>query len=123
MQEKEFTNDADNILVFNVEFAEEKTEFGCEISIYRTPEINSQERAIFIGRQLAGMLQIRVLVPYTSPTEPDNPYLNLIFENNKTYLADDSDTNFADGTIGKVAICGEHFVPSYTLDERANLLV
>jgi len=73
MQENDFNFDSADNLVFNIEFKEKKKEFGCTISIYRTPENHSQERALFIGRKLSAVLQKRVLVPYTSPAEPLTP--------------------------------------------------
>src|SRR5688500_20385500 len=94
----------EDLLIFEVEFDEARKEFGCKISIYKTPEEDSQERSLFLAGKLSNSLQSRVLVPFTHPEQKHDPYLDIIFENGRTYLADDLDTNFGDGFQVKIQI-------------------
>jgi hypothetical protein len=98
-------------IIFNTAYHSDKKEFGFVISIYRTPKDDNMERQLYIGRAISEEHKVRVIVPYNNPEDPKNPYYDIIFENHKSYLADDSDTNFGDNTEGLVKIIREYDLP------------
>lgn len=106
-------------IFFNTTFHNDKREFGLVISIYRTPKEDYQERGLLIGKKISIDSNVRVLVPFTNPEDTDNPYYDIVFDNGLTYLANDSDTNFADGSEGLVIIIKEHKLPELRFDKRA----
>lgn len=111
---------ADNhSIVFNTTYYADKAEFGFCISIYRTPPSDTAERALFIALSFSIFLRERVLVPFTHPDAPDDPYYAIVFENGKIFLADDSDTSFGDGTNGQVKILQEYPLAIPLFDGRA----
>lgn len=89
-------------ILYSLETESEKIEFGYCLTIARTPEIDSQERTTHMIQWLVKKLNMRFLMTYSNPDNPSYPYYCLIFENSKVYLADDSNTNFADGETGFV---------------------
>lgn len=109
-------------IFFHPYFDNEKIEFGNKIDIYRTPEENSEERAIFVGKQLSQELNLETLVTYTNPEDP-SPYYSLVFKDAKSYLADDANSNFADGESEKIKILKEVNLPDYRFDDLGNLQV
>ena len=111
-----------DLITFDTEFETDRIEFGCKISIYRTPEENAEERALYIGSQLADLLQKRVLVPFTHPDYKYDPYFDIVFEKGQTFLVDDNDTNFADGTAGRVMILEEYKLPDYRFDSYGRFI-
>jgi hypothetical protein len=109
-----------NHIFFNSRYNVDKIELRFTISIYRTPDKDCAERQIYIGKIFSDINKVRVLVPFTNPNEPDNPYYNLIFENGRTFLASDYDTNFADGTTGLVKRIKEYLLITPKFDEKAH---
>jgi len=89
-------------VIYYSHYDSEKIEFPFCLTIQRTPEIDSQEREIYIVRHLHKKTNTRYLVGYTDPDQPDYPYFSLIFENDQIFLSDDFKTNFADGETGLV---------------------
>jgi len=113
----------DNVIVFAAEFREDVTEFGCRVGVFRTPEENCQERALFLARRLAEQLQKRVLTDFTHPDEPTYPYYNILFQNGQAFLADDSDSNaFGGSADGEVIVLGVYQLPDYRFDDYGRLL-
>jgi len=84
-----------------------KKEFGFMISIYRTPEEDSQKRALLIGKKISLDFNTRVLVPFDHPEDPNNPYYSIICDKGISYLANDVDM---DEPNGVVKIIGEYFI-------------
>ena len=127
----DFNNDSPNELdsnnpnhiFFNTSYNKEKLEFGYVISIYRTPDQDHQERALFIAKAFSDFFEVRILVPYTNPDKPNDPYYDIIFENSKVFLADDCDTNFGDDTDGLVKILKEYPLKITPFDKRAKLIL
>ncbi len=122
ISEPPFSFDSNNPqhIVFNSEFDSEKLEFGFQLCICRTPEENAEERALYIAENLSRTFNIKVLVPFTDLNNKNYPYLDILFENGKTYLADDCDTSFADNSEGLIKIIKEYNIPSYKFDTQGN---
>ncbi len=96
-----------------------RKEFEYNLSVFGTPDRHEEERSIIIARALSRDHGIRVLTAFTHPEYPDDPYYDLIFEVGKVWLADDSDTSFADGAQGLVRLVREYSLPEYKWDGRA----
>lgn len=111
-----------NHIFFNTSFYEDKKEFGFIIEVYRTPEKDQVERQLLIGKAIAEQYEVRVLVPYTNPEDPGCPYYDIVFENGKTYLADDSNTSFADDSQGRVKILKEYPLPKFEFEANGQLM-
>ncbi|MEL6135677.1 MAG: hypothetical protein AAFR59_20140 [Bacteroidota bacterium] len=109
-------------IVFHTSTDEEKTEFQFLVEIYRTPESHSQARAIAIAQLLAKQVKDRIYIPYTLPEAPHDPSYGLVFHEGEIFLADDSNTNFADGTDGQVKMLKSVEVPDVEFDRRGNLI-
>ena len=107
---------------FTTSYNENKLEFVFVISIYRTPEENDEKRALYIAKTFSDFYEIRSLVPFTKPDEPKNPTYDIIFQKGKTFLANDSDTNFADSTEELVKIVGEYPLEEFKFDKKANYI-
>jgi hypothetical protein len=117
-----FNSDNVHHIVFNTSIEETKIEFGFLIEIFRTPIKNGRERSIEIARKLAQRIDHRILVPYISSENPDYPYYVLIFDKGKTFLADDFDTNFADGTDSRIKVLGTRSAEEFEMDGKGNLI-
>ncbi len=81
-------------LFFETQMNEEILEFGFSIEVYSK---FLQEKDFYeyeIAKVLSAQLNTRVLIPYILPTDPTDPYYDLIFMENKVFLADDIDTNW-----------------------------
>lgn len=114
-----FGSENDDHIVFNTSFHDDKKEFGFVISVYRTPKEDSQERALLLGKKISVEFNIRVLVPFVHPEDIGYPYYDIIFNKGHSSLADDSDTNFADGTEGLVKVIGDFNLPDLSFDRKA----
>lgn len=118
----DFDSENSNHIIFNTQYFKDNLEFKFKISIYRTPDKDSPERQIYIGKIFSDLCKVRVLVPFTNPDDPQCPYYDLIFENGKTFLADDNDTSFADGTKGIVKVIKEFSLPHLNFDRTGRRL-
>lgn len=107
---------------FNTSYDPEKLEFRFSVCLYGLSEEDSEKRALHIGKHLSDLLQIRVVVPFRKPDEPDDPYYDILFQNGTSLLVDDSDTNFGDGTENPVRIIGEYPLPELKFDDKGNCL-
>jgi len=79
---------------YTYDFNKEVFEFQYYITIWRVPEVDSQERTLYVGRQLHQFIESRVLVPYTRKENEIDPYWNIVFDNNKTYLVEDFNSHW-----------------------------
>lgn len=118
-----FNSENSNQIFFNTIFEEDRKEFAFVITIYRTPDENYDVRELFIAKYFSEKLKIRTLVAYNHPDKPDYPYYDIIFDENNTYLADDSDTNFGDGTENLVKIIQKMDIPKIQFDSKGNLIL
>lgn len=113
-------NNPDHV-VFNTIEDTHRKEFGFNISIYKMPDLGQSERALYIGQKISEKLNQRVLVPFSLPESPNDPYYDIIFDQGKVYLADDCDTSFADNAEGLVQILGEYQLPQYKFSSKGQL--
>ena len=118
-----FNLENSNQIFFNTCLDEERKEFTFVITIYRTPDDNSDERQLFIAKYFSEKNKLRSLAVYVHPNEPNYPYYDIIFEENNAYLADDSDTNFGDGTKNLVKIIEKIDIPEFRFDPKGNLII
>ena len=109
-------------IIFNYTMNNECLEFGFKISIYRTPENNSYERSLYIGYMFSKLNMVRVLAPFINPNEPDYPYFDIVFMNGESYLADDYNTSFGDGSSGLVKILEAYPLVGFCFDEKGFFL-
>jgi len=109
-------------ILFNTNYLPEKLEFGFSISVYRLPESNSQERELYLGQHFHSLMHLRFLVGFRKPDEPDDPYYDILFQNGTSFLVDDCDTSFGDGTENPVRIIGEYRLPELKFDDKGNFL-
>jgi len=118
----ELDNNNPHHIFFNTSYNKDKLEFGFVISIYRTPENNHQERALFVAKAFSEFFELRILVPYTNPDKPDDPYFDIVFDKGKIFLADDSDTSFGDDSKGLVKILEEYPLKNIQFNKRAEIM-
>ena len=111
-----------NHIIFNTSYIEDKIEFGFSINFFRTPLENSEERSLVIAKRFAKNLDCRILVSFTLPSNPQDPFYHLIIKNEDIYLADDSDTTFADGTDWKVKILKKIELSKNEFDSKGHLV-
>ena len=76
-----YDSENDKHIFFNININNNKKEFGLIISIYRTPDKDAEERALFIGREISNESNVRVLVPFINPEFPDVPFYDIMFYN------------------------------------------
>ncbi|UOQ51250.1 hypothetical protein [Hymenobacter cellulosivorans] len=95
----------------------EVPEFAWHLAIYRTPAGEDEEaRALWLGRQLSAGFGVDVLVPFTHPQQPHNPFYNIVFRQGGSYLADDSETEFGEPDAKPVRILGPYVLPVVAFD-------
>ncbi len=85
-----FNSDDFNHILFEINYEPVRLEFQWRLSIYRTPNEDHEERQMAIASYLAEKLTIRVVISYTLPSSPKDPYYVLLYNKNICYLADDS---------------------------------
>ncbi|PJJ59993.1 hypothetical protein [Hymenobacter chitinivorans] len=92
----------------------EVPEYGWHLAIYRTPGADDEARALWLGRQLSARFDLAVLVPFTHPDKPHDPYYDIVFRQGVSYLADDSETEFGEPDAQPVRILGPYALPEVT---------
>lgn len=101
-QPKGFDTQNENHKNYSVDVNQEIVEFQNCITLWRMPEENSNQLSLFIGKKLSDKFGIRVLIPYTIPGKEFDPYWNIVFKNNKSFLVEDFDTNFGESSNKKL---------------------
>ncbi|WP_426492335.1 hypothetical protein [Hymenobacter sp. 102] len=91
-----------------------------QLNLYRTPESDWEERALWLGQLLSVSCNVEVLVPFTHPEKPDNPFYNIVFRNGESYLADDSQTEFGEPDAKPVRVLGPYILPPVQFDGAGN---
>lgn len=110
--------DNPNHIFFNTDKGFDTKEFKFKISIYRTPDANHEERELYLGKIFSDKYKIKTLIPFTKPDEPSDQYYDIVFDNGKIYLADDSEVDLPDDS-GAVKILGEYDLSLIKFDEKA----
>ena len=100
----------------------EVPEFPWHLAIYRTPSQDEEARALWLGRQFSACFAVAVLVPFTHPQKPLDPFYNIVFQQGVSYLADDSETEFGEPNAQPVRIVGPYALPEAEFDALGNLL-
>lgn len=90
--------------------------FVQHLAVYRTPTGEEEDRALWLGRQLSVRFGVAVLVPFTHPDKPHNPYYDIVFQDGISYLADDSETEFGEPDALPVRIIGPYELPKVAFD-------
>ncbi|RZJ93189.1 MAG: hypothetical protein EOO60_05485 [Hymenobacter sp.] len=75
--------------LFDIYFEGKRLEFQWRLSIYGQLE-GYRERERVIAKCLSHKMLTRTLVTYQLPSEPNDPFYNLVYDNGICYLADDS---------------------------------
>ncbi|MCB2410324.1 hypothetical protein [Hymenobacter lucidus] len=96
--------------------------FPQHLAIYRTPHEDWEARSLWLGQGLSATYAVAVLVPFTHPEQPLDPYYDIIFQNGSSYLADDSQTDFGEPDAKPVRILGAYDLPPATFDASGNLI-
>lgn len=110
-----------NHIFFNTDYQKQKLEFGFTISIYRTPDEDSNQRAMFIAKSFSHSFNVRTLVPFVFPQDSENPYYDIIFDKGKIFLADDCNTSFGDDNNGILKIIREYDLKISSFNSYAKL--
>jgi hypothetical protein len=118
--EKLDSNNPDHIF-FNTGEGFDNEEFNFKISIYRTPDADYDQRELYLGKVFSDKYKIRTLVTFIKPDEPDDPYYNIVFEDGKIFLADDSEIDRPNDP-GKVKILREYALQIIKFDQKARLI-
>jgi hypothetical protein len=108
-------------ILFENYFNRDKLEFGTQITIYRSPDAHSEERAMFIARKLSQKFNSKTLIAYDNPEDP-SPYYVLVFQNGQSYLASDVDSGLADEGTQPIKIIREISLPSYQFDGQGQIV-
>lgn len=74
----------------------EVPQFSQHIAIYRTPAADEEARALWLAQLLSKWHRLTVLVPFTHPEKPQDPFYDIVFLQGVSYLADDSQTDFGE---------------------------
>jgi len=96
-----------------------KSEFPVNLDLYGFPNDHVEEREQYIARQLSIRLSCCTIVPYQEKGS-SYPYHCVIFDKGKSYLADDSETLWADNEGGPVKIIEPIQLIEYQFDLKGN---
>ncbi|TGE28973.1 hypothetical protein [Hymenobacter metallicola] len=100
----------------------EVPQFPWHLAIYRTPSEDEEARALWFAQQLSARFGLVVLVPFIHPQKPHDPYYDIVFEQGKSYLADDRETDFGEPAAQPVRVIGPYALPEVGFDKTGNLL-
>lgn len=97
------------------------SDFPVRIEILFKQQKNTKEREQYIAKAMSSMLSLRTIVGWQREGS-SNPYLNIVYEDGKAYLADDFESKYAgDGEKNVVII--EELIDrkEYSFDELGNM--
>lgn len=89
-------------LVFSVDENPE-CEFPCKIEFWKFPAKDAKIR-VEVARLLAEHFNCRSVTDGSGFGDDDSPYWSVVWEGDRAYLADDSNSSYADGEGGDVRI-------------------
>lgn len=112
--------DNPNHIFFNVGEGFCGKEFNCKISIYGTPKDHQQEREFYLCKIFSDKYKIRTLVAFAKPDEPYDPYYDIVFDDGKIFLSDDSEVDVEDDS-GTVKILREYDLPIFEFDKKSSI--
>jgi hypothetical protein len=111
-------------ILFQVIYNE--SEFPTTIDFDRFP--GPQDEALImptqieLARMFAKLCNCRTICAGSGYGDDDSPYWDIIWDQGRSYLADDCDTEFGDQTGKPVKIVREISLPSYILDDNGQLI-
>jgi hypothetical protein len=110
-------------IVFSVENRKNVDDFPIYIGFDCFPGPNDQAVAvgIVLAKRLATAFACRALCDGSGLGDDETPYWSIVWEQGRSFLADDSGTQFADGTGGPVRVARELQLPGFDLDEQGAL--
>lgn len=85
------------------------------------PETDSLEAGAVLARRLAEAFACRAICDGSGWGDDESPYWSIIWDKGRAHLADDSNTDFADGEGGPVKTLRELDLPDWGLDTRGSL--
>ena len=111
-------------ILFQVEH--NRSEFPTTIQFDRFPgpqnEAVIQSTMIELARMFATVFACRTITDGSAYGEDDSPYWDIIWDNGRSFLADDCDSEFADRRGGPVKVARELSLPSFELDDSGRLI-
>ena len=97
-----------------------ESDFPIRIELLLQIKTDTEEREQFIANRLSKNLDCKTIVGYQESNSV-NPFLNLVFENGKTFLANDAKTKYAEDGEDLIKIIKEvSFVVDWNFDEFGN---
>lgn len=85
----EFNHDESTHVLFNIYKESKRLEFQWRLSLYGQAD-GCVERERLFAKTLSERMLTRTLVAYQLPSEPHDPFYNLVYDKGVCYLADDS---------------------------------
>ena len=86
------------------------------------PETDSVEAGAVLARRFAAALACRAICDGSGWGDDDSPYWSIIWDGGRAHLADDSNSDFADGEGGPVRTVREITLPNWDLDAAGRLV-
>ena len=103
-----------------------KSEFPTLIEFDRFPgpkdEAVIQATTIELARLFANAFECRTICEGFSYGDDESPYWDIVWDQGRSYLADDCDTEFGDQTGEPVKIVREISIPRFALDDSGRLI-
>ena len=111
-------------IVFSVE-GTEVNDFPSFVSFdcFPGPESDSVEAGAVLARRLADAFGCRAVCDGSGWGDDESPYWSIIWDGGRAFLADDSNSDFADSEGGPIQIVREIALPSWDLDAEGALVL
>ncbi|MFN5982104.1 MAG: STM3941 family protein [Fluviicola sp.] len=106
-------------IYYDLRWDEDKLEFRFTLSIWFNESYEFQELSCFLGKHFSDFFNCRTIIGFNLPSNPQDPYYSLVFENQKCFLVDDSNTNFGDNTDKLIECIHEYPIIISDFDEFA----
>ncbi len=118
---KGFDSSNERHIIFNLTHKETLKELSIELTIFRTPKVNEEERSLFIGKKLTKHFNIRVMIPVIDPLGHD-PYMSTLFDHENVYIVDDSQWEMENVIGSRFTFQESYCYPDFNFDSAGNLL-
>ena len=89
------------------EIIENQSEFPTRIEFYFKDQEYANKREMYLAKMISKLLNCRTIVAYENPVDKDNPFSNLVFDNNSIFLACDSKSKYSENGEQEVEIIKE----------------
>ena len=110
-------------IVFSVE-GTEVSDFPSYVSFdcFPGPESDSVEAGAVLAQRFAEAFGCRAICDGSGWGDDESPYWSIIWDGGRAHLADDSNSDFADGEGGPVRTVREIALPNWDLDAEGTLV-